>query len=100
MENKREIYQKKMKTKLDQINAQIDSYVAQFEETKADIELSVREQIDELIDQQNTVEQKFEKFKSSGQDAWLELRSGLDDAIDELEMSYNQAVEQMAETTQ
>jgi len=100
MKTKREIYQKKMKTKLDQINAQIDGYLAQFEETEADIELSVREQIDELIDQQNTVKQKFEEIKSSGQDAWDDVRSGLEDAIEELEMSYNKVVNKMAEVTQ
>lgn len=100
MNTNREIYQKKMNAKLDQLNAQIDNYVAQFNETKADIGLKVKERLDELTNQQETVKQKFEEIKSSGEDAWMDLQSGLDEAVDDLEQAYQQAVARVSEITQ
>lgn len=100
METKKEIYQHKAKAKMDQVNAKIDTYLAKLKETKADTKLEIKNQLDDLTNQRETVERKFEEMRNAGQDAWSDMRSGLDDAIQELETSYNQAVETMAETTQ
>ncbi|NIW80250.1 MAG: coiled coil domain-containing protein [Calditrichae bacterium] len=100
METKKEIYQQKMEAKLDQLNAQIDTYIAKFDENKADAKMEIQETIDELTNQQKSVERKLNQMKSSGKDAWMEMRSGLDDAVDQLENSYNQAVEKMSQVAQ
>ncbi|MEJ2486083.1 MAG: hypothetical protein P8Y68_10140 [Anaerolineales bacterium] len=100
METKKEIYQHKVEAKIDQVNAKIDSYLAKFDETKADTKLEIKNQLDDLTNQRETVERKFEEMRNAGQDAWSDMRSGLDDAIEELETSYNKAVEKMAEVTQ
>ena len=46
METKKEIYQQKMEAKLDQLNAQIDTYIAKFDENKADAKMEIQETID------------------------------------------------------
>lgn len=99
MKTKREIYQEKMQAKLDQINAKIDAYSAQFDETRTDIELTVKERLDNLLNLQKNAKQKFEEIKSSGEDVWMELQSGLEDAVDDLESSYKQAVSKVNEVT-
>jgi len=100
METKKEIYQHKAEAKIEQVNAKIDSYLAKFDETKADARLEIKNQLDDLTNQRETVERKFEEMRNAGQDAWSDMRSGLDDAIEELETSYNKVVEKMAEVTQ
>lgn len=100
METKKEIYQQKVEAKIDQVNAKIDSYLAKFDETKADTKMEIKNQLDDLTNQRETVERKFEEMRNAGQDAWSNMRSGLDDAIEELEASYQQAVDKMAEATQ
>ena len=93
METKKEIYREKAKAKLEQLNAQIDGLMAKFDETKADAKLQIQDQFNELTNRQETVEQKFEQMKNAGEDAWQDMRSGLDDAFDNLEESFNQASE-------
>jgi hypothetical protein len=100
METKKEIYQQKVEAKIEQVNAQIDSYLSKIDETKADTKLEIKNQLDDLTNQRKTVERKFEEIRNAGQDAWSDMRSGLDDAIDELEASFKQAVDKMAEATQ
>lgn len=93
METKKEIYREKAKAKLEQLNAQIDGLMAKFDETKADTKLQFKDQFDELTNRQDTVERKYEQMKNAGEDAWQDMRSGLDDALDNLEESFNQASE-------
>jgi hypothetical protein len=95
METKKEIYREKAKAKLEQLNTQINGLMAKFDETKADTKLQIKDQFDELTNRQDTVERKYEQMKKAGEDAWQDMRSGLDDALDDLEESFIQASEKI-----
>ncbi len=95
METNKEIYRQKAQARLDRMNAQIDELLARFNETKADAKLTVKNQFEDLTDQQETVEIKIEQLKDAGGDAWDDMTSGLDSAFDELESSFNQATSKL-----
>lgn len=95
METKKEIYRQKAQARFDQMNAQIEDLIARFNETKADAKLKIKNQFEDLTNQQETVEQKIEQVKNAGEDAWQDMRSGIDNAFDELENSYNQATRKL-----
>lgn len=95
MNTKKEIYRQKAQAKFDQMNAQIEELLARFNETKADAKLKIKDQFEDLTGQQETVEQKIEQIKDSGEEAWQDMSSGLDNAFDELENSFKQATRKL-----
>ena len=95
MNTKKEIYRQKAQAKFDQMNAQIEELLARFNETKADAKLKIKDQFEDLTEQQGTVEQKIEQIKDSGEEAWQDMSSGLDNAFDELENSFKQATRKL-----
>lgn len=95
MNTKKEIYRQKAQAKFDQMNAQIEELLARFNETKADAKLKIKDQFEDLTDQQETVEQKIEQIKDFGEEAWQDMSSGLDNAFDELEDSFKQATRKL-----
>jgi hypothetical protein len=100
METKKEIYRQKAQARFDQMNAQIQELLARFNETKAEAKLKINNQFEDLTNQQETVEQKMEQVKDAGEDAWEDMRSGLDTAMNELETSFNEAAHKLEQITQ
>jgi phage shock protein A len=94
METKKEIYQQKAQARIDQMEAKINELRARFNEAKADAKMKVSNQFEDLTSRQETVENKIDQMKDAGEDAWKDMRSGLDTAMDELESSFNEAANQ------
>lgn len=100
METNMKLYKEKAQARYEQYSAKIDELLAQFNETKADTKLNVKNQFEDLTNRQKTAAEKLDQMKDKGEDAWQEMRSGVDSALDELENSYQQATEKLEKAIQ
>ena len=85
------MYQDKAEAKLRDLDQQIDTL-----ETKIGKENKVeRKQLDqqmaELERKRDIAHQKLERLETSSQEAWGDMKSGIDAAMDDLEAAYQQA---------
>lgn len=99
MDTKMEIYQEKAQARYDQYSAKIENLLARFNETKADTKLKIKNQFEDLTHQQESVADKLDQMKNAGEDAWQEMRSGIDSALDDLEKTYQQTTEKLEQAT-
>lgn len=78
--SKKEAYQKKMQAELDEMGADIDKIKAKAEKAGADAQLEYYKQIDELRSMQALASTKLAKLKDASDDAWDDLKAGIDSA--------------------
>lgn len=95
MNTKMEIYKEKAQARYDQYNAKIDELLARFNESKADTKMKIKNQFEDLTNQRETVAEKLDEMKDTGEAAWEEMRSGIDSAMSELENTYQDTVKKL-----
>ena len=76
----RDEYISKMKAKLEQWNADIETLAAKASEVSADFRSEYNEQIASLKVKLAAARQKIELLQKSGESAWEELKSGIERA--------------------
>ena len=76
----RDEYIRKMQAKLEEWNAEIDTLIAKAGEVSADVTKEYHEQIDTLKVKQAVARQKIEELKQAGESAWVDLKSGIEQA--------------------
>ena len=79
MKNK-EAYIQKLHAKIDEWNADIDKLRAKADQAEADAKIEYQKQIEALIDKRDDVEKKVSEIGRSGEDAWQDLKAGIDRA--------------------
>jgi uncharacterized coiled-coil DUF342 family protein len=84
MSEKRDAFVKKMKAKLDEWNADIAKLEATAKQKEAEARGDVERRIEELKAKRKTVEDDLDQLSSSGEDAWEDLKAGIDSAADAL----------------
>ena len=78
--SKRDEYVEKLKHKLDDWNEDIDELEAKADHVKADMKEKYQEELKVVHQQRETVKQKANELIESGEEAWEELRTGVEDA--------------------
>jgi len=84
MSDTRDVYVEKMKAKLDEWNADIAKLEARARQKEADVQVSYQDQIETLKNRRNAAEEKLEKMRKGGSEAWSDLKEGLERAADSL----------------
>ncbi|HIJ88635.1 MAG TPA: hypothetical protein HPP97_13310 [Desulfuromonadales bacterium] len=74
----REEYIHKMQEKLDEWNSEIDMLVTRVGEASVDAKHEYREQIESLKAKQATARLKIAELQHSGEDAWGDLKTGIE----------------------
>ena len=97
MKTKKELYLQKAEAKLNELKSQIDVNLARLSETKADAQLKIKENLEDLLIRQETVVSRLEDIRNAGEDTWEEMRDNLEDTIDEFEASFNKMAEEFGE---
>ncbi len=87
----KEAYEKKLQAKLDEWDAEIDKLKAKADAAEADAQLDYHKQIQELQSMQAAANQKLDELKNAGDDAWEDLKIGIDSALDSLSSSIKLA---------
>ncbi len=86
-----EKYLKETQGKLDDLGKKISDLKQQAEKQTGDLKAKLDEQVAALQKQAEAAKQKLEGMKGAGAEAWEKLKSGVDEALGELEKSYKQA---------
>ena len=81
---------------LDGIDAKIVEWKAKAKDAKADAKTAMDESLRELEKQRKEAADKLAELKSSGADAWENVKQGFQNALDKLRDSYEKAKQQFA----
>ena len=76
--NSRDEYIRKMQAKLEEWNSEIDTLTAKAGEVTAEVKNEYNEQIESLKAKQIATRQKIEELQHAGENAWEDLKSGID----------------------
>jgi archaellum component FlaC len=83
-ETLKEAYKKKQEARFDELKAQIQLLKARAEKAGADAEIKYKQQLEELRDRREAVEEQLTALREAGLDAWTDLKSGVESALDDL----------------
>jgi len=89
-----EAYKQKAKAHLKEINARMQIVEANAEKAGADVKIKYQKNIDDWKSRFSDIETKLEKLSDSTGDAWKDIRSGIDSAMDELNNTIDKAKKQ------
>ena len=81
---RKEMYQEKLQAKLDELQARIMQLKAQGKQLESGAQLELQQQIEALRVKQQSVKDKMAELSNAGEDAWQDLKSGINKATDEL----------------
>lgn len=84
MTEKRDAYVEKLKSKLDQWNAEIDEIEAKADQTEAESKIEYEKQLEDLRAKRKNVEDKIVELQQAGDGAWEDLKAGVEIAWDSL----------------
>jgi outer membrane murein-binding lipoprotein Lpp len=74
----REEYIRKMQSKLEEWNSEIDTLSTKAAKVTTDVKSEYSEQIEALKEKQANARQKIEELQHAGESAWGDLKSGID----------------------
>lgn len=80
----KEAYEKKLQAKLGEWSEEIKKLKAKADSVEVDAQLEYYKKIEELRSMQETVTNKLIELKDAGDDAWEDLKAGIDSAWDSL----------------
>ena len=87
----KEAYEKKLSAKIDQWGAELDRLQAEADEADADAQLEYHKHLEELRSMQDDAKKKLSELQNAGDDAWEDLKAGIEHAWDSLEMAFKSA---------
>lgn len=90
MSNK-DAYAKKIEAKLEQWSAELDGLKARAKEADADARIELNNEIDNLKVKKRAAEDKLQEFRSAGEDAWEDLKHGMEGALAALDKAVSSA---------
>lgn len=90
MSNK-EAYKQKVRAQLDEWKAEADKLRAKIKKNQADKKIDSSKYLDELKVKQQEARAKLKQLEDSGEDAWEDIKSGLEKATSELKSSFQKA---------
>ena len=91
--NARDAWVEQMKANLDTWNAELDALEAKAAAAGGETRAAFHEQMKSLMRQRDEVSAKIEKVRSAGEDAWLDIKTGTEDAWNALGGALRSAAE-------
>ncbi len=80
----KEAYKKKLEAQFDEWKVEIDKLKAKANKAEADAQIKYHKQIENIRTKQEAVQEKLVELKDSGDEAWEDLKAGLDNAMKNL----------------
>ncbi len=91
-------FNEQMKTKLAEYNDDIDKLQAKVEELGGDAKAKAEQQMTELRQKRDDVSKKLQDLSSSSGNAWEQLKSGIDTAMEDLGNAYEKVVAEFSKS--
>jgi chromosome segregation ATPase len=89
----RDVYVEKMKTKIDEWNADLAKLEARSREANADMRLKYDEKIQELKGQRERAEEQMKELQRASEESWKRMRDGMESAWDEINRAFREAAD-------
>jgi len=89
--DKKKSYEQRLEAELNEWSAKIDVLKAKAAKTKADVEINFSEEIKMLEEKKNSAKEKLQQLQEAGDDAWVDLKSGIERAWSDLGSAISQA---------
>jgi hypothetical protein len=90
MENRESFFNRLHKT-IDDLQAGISKLEEKFNRASGDFKVKYEPELNELREKKRIAEEKLKYFKSSGSEAWKDIKTGLESAADELQKAFKNA---------
>lgn len=87
----RTAYNKKREAQIRELTARLDLWEAKVRKAAAEGEIRYREELEDLRSKLETARVRLSLLRDASSAAWEELRTGLDDALDELRRAVRKA---------
>ncbi|MCA1805289.1 MAG: hypothetical protein LC646_08120 [Xanthomonadaceae bacterium] len=87
----KESYEKKLQAKLDEWKAEIDQLKAKADGADADTQLEYYRKVEEPRSMQEAANKKLLALKDANDDAWEDMKAGIDSAWDSLNLAIKSA---------
>ena len=91
MSTKRDAYVEKLKAQLEEWNTEIDKLAAKSAQAEAKAKIKYKNQLDDLRAKRDAVRDKLLAVQQAGDEAWEDLKEGLENSWEILKMSFNKA---------
>lgn len=89
----KEAFQNQLEAKIDEYDQKLDELKAKTQAMSADAQTKINQKIAALEAQKDTLSKKAEELKTTSADAWKDMSAGIDKALEELDASYQEAIE-------
>ncbi len=90
--SRKEAYEKKLKAQLDEWGKEIEKLKLKADKAKAEQQLKYYKILEELKAKQKTAGKKLQELKDTGEDAWEDLKAGIEKAWNALGEAVKSAV--------
>jgi len=84
-------FQEKTQAKLRKLDQEIEALNAKAAKQGKEVRKDLDRQMAELERKRQVLQQQLEKFKNSSQEAWRDMKPGIDAAMKDLELAYKRA---------
>jgi hypothetical protein len=91
MGTKKDAYVEKLKGNIDKWNAEIDEFQAKTDKAKDEVQVEFQKQIAEIKAKRQGLEGKMAELKNAGDEAWEDVKGGVDVARQILGQAVNSA---------
>lgn len=91
MTAKKDAYVQKLKAKIDQWDAELDKLTAKADQVEADSKIEYAKQVEDLRAKRKDLEDKIAKVQKAGDEAWEDLKRGVEDSWEILKISFSKA---------
>jgi len=88
-------YQERIKAQIKGMKAKMSMLEAEAEKSSADMRIKYQKNLDDLKSRFKDIEMRLDRFSNSAEDAWDEIRIGLDKSLSELRDSLEKAASQI-----
>jgi predicted nucleic acid-binding Zn-ribbon protein len=89
-------YAKKAKAKIDEWNADIDKMKVKMDAAEADAKIEYQQQLDEMRAQRDEAEAKLKEVREAGDEAWDDMKAGVDKAWSSISDAFERARSRLA----
>jgi len=90
-EAKKEEYQQEIEAKLVKYQEEINKIAVQSRAMAEDAKVAIDQRLQALIDKKDAAQKKLAELQSTSGKAWEDLKAGMDAAMDDLKMAFEEA---------